>query len=120
MLSAVTACLFYILIISFTCIPFQNSSSLHCFAFADADFLPKTDVVTGPAPAGAKGAGLTIHTLSLKGRQDLVSPSFIAHNDVLRHSCQKMHFTPAYKVLVCCILVFSFFLQSLMCVQHRL
>ncbi|XP_078367466.1 uncharacterized protein LOC144651409 isoform X2 [Oculina patagonica] len=50
-----------------------NSSSLHCFAFADADFLPKADVVTGPAPAGAKGAALTIHTLSLKGRKDLNS-----------------------------------------------
>lgn len=72
MLSSVTACPSFVLILSV--IPFQNSSSLHCFAFADADFLPKADVVTGPAPAGAKGAALTIHTLSLKGRKDLVSP----------------------------------------------
>ncbi|KAJ7319161.1 hypothetical protein OS493_036674 [Desmophyllum pertusum] len=50
-----------------------NSSSLHCFAFADADFSPKTDVVRGPAPAGGKGAALTIHTLSLKGRKDPTS-----------------------------------------------
>lgn len=55
----------------------QNSSSLHCFAFADADFSPKTDVVRGPAPAGAKGAALTIHTLSLKGRKDPVSASLL-------------------------------------------
>ena len=51
----------------------QNSSSLHCFAFADADFSPKTDVVRGAAPSGTRGAALTIHTLSLKGQKDLVS-----------------------------------------------
>ena len=50
----------------------QNSSSLNCFAFADADFMPKTDVVRGPASAGAKGSALTIHTLFIKGRKELV------------------------------------------------
>lgn len=51
----------------------QNSSALHCFGFADADYSPKTDVVRSPAPPGAKGAALMIHTLTLKGRKDLVS-----------------------------------------------
>ncbi|XP_022796822.1 uncharacterized protein LOC111335223 isoform X4 [Stylophora pistillata] len=50
-----------------------NSSSLNCFTFADADFTPKTDVVRGPASAGAKGSALTIHTLFIKGRKDLTS-----------------------------------------------
>lgn len=39
----------------------------------DADYSPKTDVVRSPAPPGAKGAALMIHTLTLKGRKDLVS-----------------------------------------------
>ena len=55
----------------------QNSSSLHCFAFADADFTPKTDVVRGPASAGVKGSALTIHTLSIKGREDLVGAMLV-------------------------------------------
>ncbi|XP_068724654.1 centrosomal protein of 192 kDa-like isoform X2 [Montipora capricornis] len=50
-----------------------NSSALHCFGFAEADYSPKTDVVRSPAPAGAKGAALTIHTLSLKGRKDEIT-----------------------------------------------
>ena len=51
----------------------QNSSALHCFGFAEADHSPKTDVVRSPAPSGTKGAALIIHTLTLKGRKDLVS-----------------------------------------------
>lgn len=50
-----------------------NSSALHCFGFVDADYSPKTDVVRSPAPPGAKGAALMIHTLTLKGRKDLTS-----------------------------------------------
>ncbi|XP_074619097.1 uncharacterized protein LOC141877946 isoform X2 [Acropora palmata] len=50
-----------------------NSSSLHCFGFAEADYSPKTDVVRSPAPSGTKGAALIIHTLTLKGRKDLTS-----------------------------------------------
>ena len=65
--------MFLFIILSFSFLCPQNSSALHCFGFAEADYSPKTDVVRSPAPAGAKGAALTIHTLSLKGRKDEVS-----------------------------------------------
>ena len=63
---------------SFVFFFYQNSTALHCFGFADADYSPKTDVVRSPAPPGAKGAALTIHTLTLKGRKDLVSKMFLS------------------------------------------
>ena len=39
--------------------------------------MPKTDVVRGPASAGAKGSALTIHTLFIKGRKELVGAMWI-------------------------------------------
>lgn len=93
----------------------QNSSSLNCFAFADADFMPKTDVVRGPASAGAKGSALTIHTLFIKGRKELVGAMWIdcVHGNLKYLKLNECHLRSSY---------FSGFLeplyQSIVCSAH--
>ena len=93
----------------------QNSSSLNCFAFADADFMPKTDVVRGPASAGAKGSALTIHTLFIKGRKELVGAMWIdcVYGNLKYLKLNECHLRSSY---------FSGFLeplcQSIVCSAH--
>lgn len=80
----------------------QNSSSLNCFAFADADF-------------GAKGSALTIHTLFIKGRKELVGAMWIdcVYGNLKYLKLNECHLRSSY---------FSGFLeplyQSIVCSAH--